>query len=142
MSFPLNPYFPWLPAVKVISAISNANPAVVTTSTEHGYSSGMFVRIVFPFPYGNSFGMPEINGQSAEITVIDTTSFSMLINSLNYQAFSVGTTLQNPQVIPTGEIATSSVTSRQVNPTNPHTLSDVRIFQHTGLQGSSGTYRP
>lgn len=142
MTFPLNPNYPWVPAVNTITAISNANPVEVTTGTAHGYTTGMFVRIVFPFPYGSSFGMPEINGKSAEITVTGDTTFTMPINSLNYQTFSIGTTLQTPQVIPTGEVASSAVTSTQVNPTNPAVLSLVPIFQNKGLQGPGSTYRP
>lgn len=134
-TFPVNPNFPWLPDVRFISSITQANPAVVTTTVPHGYSSGYNVRIVLPFPYSGSFGMYQINGQTGIITVLSPNTFSIPINTLHYNAFSVGTTLENAQVIPIGQFTNADLNdSTQVNPVNPNTLAQVPLFQNPGLQ--------
>jgi hypothetical protein len=142
-TFPFNSTFPLLPAQKIISSITQAFPCVVTTSTNHGYSTGQQVRIVFPFPYGKSFGMYQINGKAAVATVLDSTSFSLPIDTRVFNAFSIGTTLQNAQVLPIGGVsADASSDFEQTNPVNNQNLIDVPIYQRSGLQGSAGTYRP
>lgn len=136
-TFPVNPNFPWLPQAKVISSITQANPAVITTTTNHGYSTGFSVRVVFPFPYAYLFGMIEINEQIGQITVLSPTTFSISINTLKYDPFTVGTTLQNAQVIPVGQMTNADLDdSLQVNPPNPQVLSQVPIFQSSGLQAA------
>ena len=63
---------------KDISSISKANPCVVTTSEEHGYSTNDFVRITNCGNAGNSnFGMSLLTRNKYKIKVIDTTSFSL-----------------------------------------------------------------
>jgi|SRR5579864_5958761 len=134
-TFPSNPNFPWLPDIRFISSITNANPAVVTTTVPHGYSSGFTVRILFPFPNGLSFGMYQINGQVGVINVLSPTTFSISINSLGYNAFVIGTSLESPQVIPIGQITNADLNdSTQVNPVNPQSLVNVPLFQSPGLQ--------
>ena len=134
-TFPVNPNFPWLPAAQIISAITQSNPAVITTTEPHGYQTGFTVRVVFPFPYALSFGMYQINEKIGQITVLSPTTFSISINTLNYDAFTVGTALQIAQVIPMGQMTNADLDdSMQVNPVNPQLLSNVRIFQNPGLQ--------
>jgi hypothetical protein len=134
-TFPSNPNFPWLPPLQYISSITNANPAVVTTTEPHGYSTGFNVRIVFPFPYALSFGMFEINEQAGTITVLSPTTFSISINTTGYNAFTIGTTLQKPQVVPISQFVNGNLLdAQQVNPVNPMTLTNVPLFQSPGLQ--------
>ena len=134
-TFPVNPNFPWIYDTAYITSISNANPAVVVTSSDHGYLSGFNVRIVFPFPYTNSFGMPQINNQTGVITVLSPTSFSISIDTTHYDPFVIGTTLEKAQVIPTGQYTNQNLNdSQQVNPPNPQQLSQVPLFQGKGLQ--------
>lgn len=135
--FPVNPNFPWLPNTNVIAGITNANPAVITTSSPHGYSTGLNVRVVFPFPYTNSFGMPQINGLTGLIAVLSPTTFSIAIDTTNLDPFVIGTTLQQPQVIPIGQQTVADLDdSGQVNPPNPETLANVPLFQSPGLQAA------
>lgn len=141
-TFPVNPNFPWLPDVRFISSITQANPAVVTTSAPHGYSSGYNVRIVFPFPYAGSFGMYQINGQTGIITVLSPTTFSISIDTTKYALFTIGTTLEKAQVVPIGQYTNANLNdSTQVNPVNPQNLAQVPLFQSPGLQapGSCNT---
>jgi hypothetical protein len=91
-----------------ISNISNANPAVVTTSTNHNLTTGQVVRLHVPIGYG----MTALNQVQAIITVLTPTTFSLQetqvpvavnINTLPFDAF---ITVSNPrntaEVIPMG----------------------------------------
>jgi len=134
-TFPVNPNFPWLPDIRFISAITNANPAIVTTTVPHGYSTGYNVRIVFPFPYALAFGMYQINGQTGVINVLTPTTFAIAINTLGYNAFVLGTVLEQAQVVPIGQYTNADLNdSTQVNPVNPQSLVNVPLFQSPGLQ--------
>ena len=134
-TFPVNPNFPWIYDSTFISSITQGNPCIVTTTAPHGYNTGFNVRVVFPFPYSNSFGMYQINTLSGVITVLSPTSFSMPINTLHFDPFVIGTTLEKPQIIPIGQQANINLNnSTQVNPVNPSSLSNVPLFQQPGLQ--------
>lgn len=134
-TFPVNASFPWLPAANTITSITKANPAIVTTGSDHGYSTGFNVRIVFPFPYAKSFGMIQINEQVGTITVTGTDTFSINIDTTAYDPFVVGTTLQTAQVIPISQYGNSDLDDfTQVNPANPQTGVPVPLFQSPGLQ--------
>jgi hypothetical protein len=134
-TFPSNPNFPWLPPANTITAITRANPAVVTTGTAHGYQTGFNIRIVLPFPYALSFGMYQINEEVGTIVVLSPTSFSISIDTTGYAAFTVGTTLQSAQTIPISQYVNGELLDfTQVNPFNPNTLVNVRLFQGPGLQ--------
>ena len=60
---------------KYISAISQANPAVVTTTTEHGFTSGNAVTIT------DVKGMTEVNGNEYFMNILSTTTFALYQNS-------------------------------------------------------------
>lgn len=77
-----------------ISAITQANPGKVTTSSAHGYSNGDIVQIVCgtTFAAGNPFtGMVELNYVPVTVTVVDATNFTIGIDTTSYTAFSAGT---------------------------------------------------
>lgn len=93
----------WQPNYNIISSITTANPAVVTTTTDHGYFSGLIVQFFF----GPKFGMQQILGKSFTITVLSPTTFSIPEDTTNYDPFVIGTTLQSPQVSPVGEVAST-----------------------------------
>lgn len=76
-----------------ISGITKANPAVVTTASAHGYSSGQVV--VFEGLYQSATtGMPQIAGIPFVITVTGTTTFTIPwnTNQSNYTALSASPT--------------------------------------------------
>lgn len=134
-TFPVNPNFPWLPDARIITSITNSNPALITTLVPHGYSSGFNVRIFFPSPFGKAFGMTQIAGQTGVITVLSPTTFSITIDSRDYDPFFIGTTLETAQVLPIGQYTNQDLDDFvQVNPINPSRLSDVKIFQSRGAQ--------
>jgi hypothetical protein len=94
------------PAMRLVSAITNAFPAQVTTTFAHLYQSGTIVRMYVPFP--TVFGMPQINQQVGEITVTGATTFTINIDTTNYFPFTYNATPpvfinQAPMVVPIGE---------------------------------------
>ncbi len=65
---------------KLISAVSQADPCVVTTSTPHGYQTDQQVRITDLGNVGPSVaarGMDQLNNNQYIITVINSTTFSL-----------------------------------------------------------------
>ena len=73
---------------KYISAISQANPAVVTTTTEHGFTSGNAITIT------DVKGMTEVNGNEYFMNILSTTTFALYQNSgLSTSINSTGFTL-------------------------------------------------
>ncbi len=92
------------PAMRLILSITQANPAVVTTTFPHQYLSGTVVRLDIP----QACGMPQANTLTGAISVIDSTSFYIDINTTQFQAFAIPTfqphVASNAMVIPIGEI--------------------------------------
>jgi hypothetical protein len=102
-------------AMRVISNITNAFPAVVTTTIPHQYQDGMIVRLLVP----NSFGMWQVNKMIGQITIIDTVTFSILLDTTAFNPFVVPTrkTRNFAQSIPVGEITSIlSAATRNVLP--------------------------
>lgn len=96
------------PAMRIVSNITNANPAVVTTTFAHNYISGNIVRIDMPTnPYNlANFGMDQINGQFAPIVVTGPTTFTIAIDTTLYTPFSTPSfTFNYPQVVPIAELS-------------------------------------
>jgi hypothetical protein len=93
----------FIPSSKIIQDITRANPGVVTTTTDHGYLTGIFVRIVLPA----DFGMQQVDNQIYKITVLTSSTFAINQNTSNFDAFSLVVTTQLPQVIPVGSDALS-----------------------------------
>ncbi len=90
-----NPAFQ--PAMRIVTAITQSNPAVVTTSFNHQYASGIIVRLDIPLENG----MQQISGIQYPITVTGSTTFSVDVDSSNFQAF---TNNECTPVVPVGEI--------------------------------------
>jgi hypothetical protein len=93
------------PAMRIVTAITQSNPASVTTSFAHNYNSGNILRIDIPPGYG----MQQINQQTGAIVVTSATTFNIAINSTNYDALTTPTTYremaQLPQCVPFAEIS-------------------------------------
>lgn len=106
-------------AMRLISNITNANPAVVTTTFDHQYQTGMQVRLNMT----SDSGMEQINKRTGEIVVTGDTTFTIDIDSTFFDPFIVPVVItpppaqQWPQVIPTGENnAMLSAATRNVLP--------------------------
>ncbi len=93
------------PAMRLIAGITNSNPAVVTTTFANGYITGTIVRFDIPVPCG----MQQINSQTAPITVLSPTTFSVPIDTTTYDIFAIPG-MPSPhdnicaQVVPIGEV--------------------------------------
>jgi hypothetical protein len=102
---------------KLISAVTQADPCVVTTTTAHGYQTNQVVRFTdLGSDMPTARGMDQLNNNRYRIVVIDSTSFSLkdvitdeAIDSSAFTAWVVGgrvtleskvLTLNNPQVTP------------------------------------------
>ena len=96
----------YLHAMRIITDISNANPAIVTTSFSNSYISGEIVRIVMPYEHGYfTWGMQQINDQTGTIEVIDDTHFYIDIDTTLYEPFiTIIGGKQRPFVVPIGEV--------------------------------------
>lgn len=75
----------YMPSMRLIDAITQTNPAIVTTSFDHGYVTGTVVRIDVP----RDFGMPEIDKQTGTIIVTGDDTFAIDIDSTFYEPFAV-----------------------------------------------------
>lgn len=108
------------PAMRVILSITNANPAVVTTSingvvpADHDYITGTIVRLDVP----TGFGMTQANQLTGTITVLTPTTFSINIDTTHFDVFAMPASWpynqQQAQVVPIGE-ENSILTASTVN---------------------------
>lgn len=90
----------YLPAMRLIASITQAFPAIVTTSFDHNYVSGEIVRFLIP----PSHGMVQLNKQHAEILVTSPTTFSIPIDTTSFDAYVIPVdSTQCGQVVPIGE---------------------------------------
>lgn len=98
-----NPYpgrADFIPKERIVIAITNDYPALITTSVDHGYLNGNIIRVDIPL----GFGMQEINKQAASMTVLNATQFYINIDTRYYSAFFIPAgTQQVAQCIPIGE---------------------------------------
>lgn len=130
------------PRRRHITAITAANPAVVTMSVTHGFAVGELVRMVVP----SAFGMTQMDGQLATITAISTTSNTITLNvdASAFTAFAFPTSavaalgVTPAQVIPVGEAATSPYQNLLDDATQNLSFTGVTI--DTGILVASKNY--
>lgn len=67
-----------------VTNITNDNPGVVTTSLNHGYTTGQVVTMT------GVLGMTAVNGVPYTITVLSETTFSIGVNTASYGAYTGG----------------------------------------------------
>ena len=100
-----NPHPIYQPAMRLITAITNDNPALVTTSFAHQYLDGLIVRLDIPI----ADGMQQANGLIGNITVASPTTFTIDIDTRLFEPFSIPVSAPPyinicAQVVPVGEI--------------------------------------
>jgi hypothetical protein len=91
------------PAMRVIAAITNSFPVTITTTFNHQYVSGLIVRIDVP----PGLGIQQLNQQFGPITVTSNTTFTIPIDTTNYDVFILPTAdngYQDAQSVPIGEV--------------------------------------
>lgn len=91
-------------AMRIVTAITNSNPASVTTSFAHQYMSGLIVRLIIPL----GVGMEQMNQMTGTITVTSPTTFLINIDSTYFDTFVIPAMPPSAytcaQVIPIAEI--------------------------------------
>lgn len=97
------PFPTFQPSMRVIAAISNSSPVVITTTFAHQYITNTIVRLDIPL----GFGMQALNQKFAPITVLSPTTFSMPFDTTSLEPFTLPTTFppsyQDAQVVPIAE---------------------------------------
>jgi len=73
------------PAMRLISSITNARNAVVTTTFDHDYVSGTIVRFYIP----DDVGMTQLDKKTGTITVTGTDTFTVDIDTSKFDSFSI-----------------------------------------------------
>lgn len=97
------------PAMRLITGITAADPAEVTTSFPHDYLPGLIVRLYVPPLYG----MFQADGLTGTImTVGSSTTFTININTTSFDPFVIPSpepwySYEYPMVVPVGEINSS-----------------------------------
>jgi len=86
------------PRWRNIVNITQANPAVITTSVQHGYTVGQKIRINLP---DSSFGMTQINGLSAIVTAVTASTITTDIDASAFSAFTFALPASYPFSMPT-----------------------------------------
>jgi hypothetical protein len=98
------PFPVYQPALRIISDITNSNPAIVTTSFNHQYINGAIVRLNIPL----GFGMVQANQLYGPIIVTGNTTFTIDIDTTFFDPFMVPesypNSYQSAQCTPVGEI--------------------------------------
>ena len=96
--FIVTPYL--IPAARGIGAITNAFPAQVTTTLDHGYITGAIVRLYIP----HYCGMEQANRLKGSIEVTGATTFLIDIDTTLFDPFVAPSANDTPaQVVPIGE---------------------------------------
>lgn len=103
-----NPNPSFMPALRTVTAITNAFPALVTTSFAHGYITGMIGRLYIP----PNFGMEQANQLLGTISVVSPTTFYISIDTTSFDPFVVpsaqpGYNYTSAQIVPVGEVTSS-----------------------------------
>ncbi len=100
-----NPHPIFQPAMRLIASITQANPAVVTTTFAHQYKDGTIVRLDIP----PADGMQQANGLTGSIIVTAPTTFTIDIDTTLFEPFSIPVSPPPrvntcAQVVPIGEL--------------------------------------
>lgn len=100
-----NPLPTFQPTLRIISSITNANPAKVKTTLDHDYITGEIVRLKIP----KGFGMQKANNLLGIVTTTSEDEFTITIDTSRFEPFSPPFPLPSAftcaQVIPVGEIS-------------------------------------
>lgn len=103
MSVLATQYPVYQPAMRVITAITQASPAEVTTSFDHQYVTGLIARLHIPL----GFGMVQANSLYGSIVVTGDTTFTIDIDTSTFDPFLAPVTYplsyQSATVVPIGE---------------------------------------
>lgn len=78
-----NPSPTFQPAMRLIANITNANHASITTTFDHNYLSGSFVRLYIP----QACGMFQADKLVGQVSVTGATTFTVDIDTTDFDPF-------------------------------------------------------
>lgn len=113
MTYPIlaTQYPVFQPAMRVISNITNGYPAIVTTTFNHNYITGMIIRLMVP----QGYGMIQANQMYSDIVVTGDTTFTINLDTTHFSTFTTPITspddAQFPQSVPFGEVNSTLLAS-------------------------------
>ncbi len=108
----MSDYTNFIPKRRLIADIDNAQLATVTTSEDHGFDDGDWIRLIVPPEYGMSFDYT----QARVVSVPSDDTFIVAIDTLDMDAFVVPVDypyiMQPAQVVPMSgvELNNTSIT--------------------------------
>jgi hypothetical protein len=109
---------------RIVTNVTQARPPVVTTSVNHGYTSGEAIRMVIPKP----FGMTQLTNRIFVIEVLSPVTFSLYV-TLVPEEVPMDTTKFDPFVLATGlQPQVASVTPVGASPILPPEPGNIRFF--------------
>jgi len=94
----------FIPYLSYITAITNDNPAVVTFSAEHSFTTGELVAL----RVSKQYGMVEANNKVAKVLAYDSLTITLDLDTLQFTPFvyPISTDLQRettpPHAVPAG----------------------------------------
>jgi hypothetical protein len=110
--FYAQPFPVYQPAMRCILSISQSYPVIITTTYDgvnpgaHQYLTGLIVRLNIP----QGWGMSTLNRYESKIIVLNSTQFTMPIDTTNLDAYVIpelnpGHFATPPTVTPVGEVS-------------------------------------
>lgn len=85
---------------QTIASLTQANPGIVTTVSNHGYVPGMNVTFLVP----TQFGMVQLNGLNVQVLFVTNNTLTINLNTTNFTPFAYPSPLPSaytpPSVIP------------------------------------------
>jgi|SRR5271157_2004509 len=115
----------FIPARVPISSITQANPGVVTTSSNHNLTTGQVVRLHVP----QNYGMFQLNQMQVIIKVLSTTMFSIFQSIIPNNIIPINTTNYPAFTTPAKPAATAEVLPMGAGPT-PLLTPDVNVLKN------------
>ena len=91
---------PFVPSANTILSILNSDPALVSTASNHGYSDNLVVRLVLP----EQVGMTQLHNKTFQVDVITPNTFTIPVDTTDFDVYNMAFTAQVGQVIPVGEV--------------------------------------
>jgi hypothetical protein len=122
------PFMPVEPETLFITAISQANSAVVTTSIYHNYVVGMEVHFSVPA----SFGMTQINQLTGIITAVGNVNSPTLSTSTNTFTVNINTSAFSPFAFPASALVPTTALFATVAPAGQSTTYTPSTMTYTG----------
>lgn len=130
---PFDPLY--YPTRRFIVNITQAFPAVVTTSVNHGYTVGQSVRLNIP----SVFGMTQANGLLVNIVAVTASTFSVSLDTTGFNAF----VFPGAAAVPFTQATVNPVGEETDQFSNPNLLDDATINTgYIGVQLAAGVNSP